>query len=281
MTLGAPTELTGKRFVLQNPDGGGVEYFSFLLYKPIETAATLGLQLLFPAQAWSGPLVYGLSITNIPRTNYVAIQNPNLVPVDVTMQTLYYRGSSSPIKGESSSQTIPGGAVWIGRSSVQLFSEGTINSSGPIRVLHLISQPGPYFIEALYPSPPMAIPNVEVTASPTSLSWQWQIGSPAPQDYPVEHESGYCFIVCGRFRRVLVSGCADPESLSLSAAGVSEPLRVGSGNLSGDDHGNPVWRLGSSHHDSSVAHSHDEPDASVQLSSREPELHRPVRRRAG
>ena len=57
----------------------------------------------FPAQAWSAPRWFSLSTTIIQRTNYVAIQNPNPAPVEVTTQIGNF---NSPIKPISTIETI-------------------------------------------------------------------------------------------------------------------------------------------------------------------------------
>ena len=226
VTLGAPTELTGKRFVLKNQDDESeVEFFSYLSYKPDETMSLFrGLELLFPAQAWSAPLQVNLASTNIPRTTYIAIQNPNIDPVEVL------------------GQTIPGGGLTTMGFPWQFGRVLSISSSGPIRVLDLIDQPTfpGYAFSPVYPSPPtppIVIPQTQVTANPASLSWEWQIESPAPPSRtlalttnPRERSSN----TRDCFRRLVVIGCLQPRFFL--AYHDRKPVGADSRQLSSDDH---------------------------------------------
>jgi hypothetical protein len=266
VTLEAPTELTAKRFVVQNADRSEVEHFSSLRYRP---DTDLSPHFLFPAQAWPAQRVANL---NDRRPIVVAIQNPNLSSVDVTIQTVVVTGGVR-VKGNAVNRTIPAGSSWVQRFNAGLNTIALINSSGPIQALQIQTQPLYYQLVRLYPSQ-IDFPPLQVTANPSALYWQWQIGSPVPPSKAIalstNPPSSACFNGLGR---TMVIG-----RRRLSSGGQRETVRVGSRNLSRDDHCDPGRRFGSTLDDSGFADRNRKPDASDHCVPRASELQRHIPR---
>jgi hypothetical protein len=174
VTLGAPTELTGKKVVMRNPDGARVAYFSFLQPSAVRLPPppTYDLQFLFPAQSWSTPIVanYGL------RGGVLALENPNLSPIDVELKTVSFGYVS-----KETTVTIPAGSVSVYDDGVVTsYASVVITSSRPIRAVALRTA-FPLFVVPVSPVATTYIPPpCDLGSTPDSLAWSWQIGSPSP-----------------------------------------------------------------------------------------------------
>ena len=172
VTLDAPTELTGKRFVVKNADGSEVEYFSSLPYRPDNIRSSY---FLFPAQAWSAQRVAGLNEGTQP---WLRSKTRTCPPSTFTIQRVIMTGGVA-IKPNAVTRTIPAGGSLTENFFGAINALILINSSGPIQALQILTQPLLYQLECLYPAQ-IDFPTLQVTANPSALSWQWQIGSPAP-----------------------------------------------------------------------------------------------------
>ena len=177
VTLGAPADLTGKRIVTKNPDGSEADTYAVLnsLY-PIALPASgfQGVQPLFPAQVWAGPLSAGFGYFG----GAVAIQNPNTTPV--TVRRVTYQNCCGPLEiADDETSTIPAGfwAAYRGNDD----SSMAITSSLPIQALQfgVCGSPssGP-----TCPAPvlPAYLATQALTSPTNAISWQWQSGSPPP-----------------------------------------------------------------------------------------------------
>jgi len=131
VTLDAAADLTGKRIVTKNPDGSEADTYSVLnsLYPIVQPPGGLqNLQPLFPAQAWTVPLLAGIGELG----GAVAIQNPNTVPVQVRRVT--YQNCCGPLAiADDETITIPAGywAIYGGNHD----SSMVITASLPIQAL--------------------------------------------------------------------------------------------------------------------------------------------------
>jgi uncharacterized protein (TIGR03437 family) len=118
LTLNAPADLTGKRFVVQNPDGAAVEYYSFLAPSPS------GYDI-FPLIASSRIPFESFHLH--PAGGGLHLQNPNPLAADLAVETVY--GPSFVI---DSTASIPGDSTMVYPMPDGLYS-GTITSSQPLR----------------------------------------------------------------------------------------------------------------------------------------------------
>jgi uncharacterized protein (TIGR03437 family) len=92
VTLAAPTEMSGKRVRLRNPDGAQVEYWAWLHYSPElfagspASACGIGCKLIFPLNAAAAASLGRPFASPHPAHGFeLALQNPNPVPVEVTI----------------------------------------------------------------------------------------------------------------------------------------------------------------------------------------------------
>jgi hypothetical protein len=184
ITLAGPTMLTGKKLSLRNADGAPVQYYFSQSGFPF-SAAPAWLPSTFvpvtPVQvspAWSGPGGFGLSGEQHVG---ILIQNPNIVPVDVTFAGI---GMRSIVLGRTT-RTLEGGQAAV-FDPVEIASSSfstRISASGPIRVTRLDfdSLRGVSSSAAAPSLPPVS----EVGVSPRQLIWEWQVGTLIPEPKPL------------------------------------------------------------------------------------------------
>jgi len=174
--LGAPAELNGKKLVLRDsadPDPVGSEVTFFSSMQPTGFQGQTyyqGVTLLpiFPLQTLSGTVTDGGSYSG----DQLAIQNPNLVPVDVTIEL---NNSFGPLGNPKSKVTIPAGGVFFTfvPSVLTFFA---LTPSAPIQAIRIpINAQQAIPVRPLYYLPP------QVTVDPPVLSFTWQIGTPFPE----------------------------------------------------------------------------------------------------
>lgn len=120
VTLSAPTELTGKKFILPNPNGSTLEHFSYLA----------GAGYLFPPIALSGQYMLGFGA----HLQGFGMENPNLTPVDILEQFSNQLDPPGTITSEQSF-TLAGNSSSI--NGAGNFTTVGLIASGPISVLQL------------------------------------------------------------------------------------------------------------------------------------------------
>ena len=120
-----------------------------------------------------------------------AMLNPNLTPVTITFEAFDEPGAQPPQFLYVETITIPPGQLYLLDATLmvahlQFFGELWITSSAPIRFLNVFSSPdaGATGVSVSLPSQTLdPAPPIQLTlpASPTSVSWSWQVGTPAPR----------------------------------------------------------------------------------------------------
>jgi hypothetical protein len=96
LTLGAATQLTGKKLQVINPDGSQDTYFSYMRGVVVGQSARplLGITIpMFSTQAYKQVVFNTFSAASTNRFNALAIQNPNPSPTDVTIELFTSAGS--------------------------------------------------------------------------------------------------------------------------------------------------------------------------------------------
>jgi len=140
-TLSAPADLTGKRVVLSNRDGGKVEFFSALhvnFIKRPSDGPLATIQPIFPLQTYAS----GSIPNSFGETSVIALENQNLAPVIVNLETATFHSAGvftrTPI-------TLPPGGVYIQDANIggDLATVGSIIPSAPIRMLQIDASSAP------------------------------------------------------------------------------------------------------------------------------------------
>ncbi len=150
VSLEAPAELTGKRFIIRNSDGETKEYFAFLPGSIARTPEPGSQTLLFPVRASSTPLsVYPEG--PIQRRTVVFVQNPNLTAVDLKSELLYGEAVFS-----ESTVTLPiGGTARFDYPLNQYKAWARISPSGPIRAIRYTPDPVAHWQLLAVSTPPL------------------------------------------------------------------------------------------------------------------------------
>jgi len=116
LVLAAPTDMTGKKIQVVNPDGSQDTYFSYLRGVPLGQSNRPLLASavpIFSSLTHSQAVFAASSFASASQFSGVAVQNPNLEPAAVTF-TLF---SSSDVALGSSTVVIPGGYRMMRESS--------------------------------------------------------------------------------------------------------------------------------------------------------------------
>ena len=143
LTLGGAADLTGKRVVLRNPDGGQIEYFSATSSVPDKAPANLAsIQPVLSMQTWTSA---GVQFTM--RGGSMALQNPNPTAVDVILQS---QNSLSPLDSQTT-VTVPPGALVVYSNGGGVETGFLAFASLPVRMLGL-GFPSPN--AGIYPATP-------------------------------------------------------------------------------------------------------------------------------
>jgi IPT/TIG domain len=179
LILGGPTELTGKRISITNPDGSEVDAFAFIAAAPVSAPGTEadGVVPILPTETYTDAQVAGAA--------FIVIHNPSEAAVQVVVDKIDAVGefdSEQPF-------TIPaGGSLLVPSPATDIRVGGAVViASGPVQIVQL-NQAG----TQLAASAPLAIvvaPLEIDTATPgssNSLSWVWQAGGAAPQTQTIE-----------------------------------------------------------------------------------------------
>ena len=180
LTLRGPTELTGKRVRVGNPDGSEVDAFPFIPGVPVNNAGAPldGAIPILPLQTYTGASFF--VPPGAPSAGGTAIRNPNPVAVNLVFDTTNAVGYFT----SEQSLTVPAGA------SVFYLSNGAggpggdilVLSSAPVQMVQiemaaLANAPAVFPPYAFTPQP------LQILADPLALSWVWQQGTapPSPQ----------------------------------------------------------------------------------------------------
>src|SRR5579863_5954487 len=217
LTLGGAADLAGKEVVLTNPNGSQIEFFSSIPSVPTQTPAADAIyQPLLSMQTWTSATV-GFS-----QNGAIVLQNPNPVPVNVTLQSL---GQAAPLAGEVT-VTIPPGALQPFYSGAPGLGSGpnfgfNAFSTLPIHIVGLafptngaMVQVGGESVAAVTPvdASPTAAPLQQVVATPAAVLFNWQVGAAAPA--PASVSLNFAGALAGSQLQVAVTGPSAPFSVN-------------------------------------------------------------------
>ena len=189
LTLGAPTELTGKHFGLTNIDGSRIDFYSALPSAPSNSQDPLpGLYAILPLNTIAA-VTFGDDLLMQPLiTEGFALLNQNLIPTVVEFEAVDLLGGKVTLQ---ETITIPPSTLYFLNSTRLIHPAGSfantlwITASAPIRMLNYRrndrqGRPGTpevhsFTFPATTPPPPIQLP-----VSPMFVSLSGQIGtSPA------------------------------------------------------------------------------------------------------
>jgi uncharacterized protein (TIGR03437 family) len=184
VTLAGPTEMTGKRVVLQNPDASSVAYFASLGGLAPSTWLVPGpAYSLFPNAQPTFPLEAQLTgIVNAPGDSpgsAMGLQNPTSTPIAVTLSQFALSSLDS-----TSTVTIPpyGAALY----SLPGVDSVVVSAKNPLRMMQIVSVK-PYFPSETNPAPwlspvgPAPIQRIGIGGPGPSFTWQIGTAPPPPQ----------------------------------------------------------------------------------------------------
>jgi uncharacterized protein (TIGR03437 family) len=185
LTLGAPQEMTGKHLRLRNSSGEQVDYFLSLPSAPSDWQSPIYPLLpltTFQTVQWYTPTAHPTAL------EYLALLNPNLVPVTVTFFGVSLDSTYFP-PAILKTIVVPPGELYFPDAfrigGPQLY----MTASAPIRLLTYTS----YFESSATSRQESTFPPIVVTSLPDSvfferaaglspgpITWNWQIGSFPP-----------------------------------------------------------------------------------------------------
>ncbi len=192
LTLGGPTELTGKRIGVTNPDGSEVDTFAFAPAAPVSSPGTPldGTIPILPLQEYTA--IYATGNT------FVSIRNPNATAVQLVLDTISPNGI---FQNEQPFTISMGGSLLLQTPNPQAPTAMMI-ASAPVQIVQLTevysTTSGTYQLSASAPSEAV-VRRLQVAATtqdtplnagapdaPSSLSWAWQTGTSAPEAKTIE-----------------------------------------------------------------------------------------------
>jgi len=248
LTLGGATELTGKHFHVVDSTGAGMDYYSALPSAPADPGqgfTTLpGVMPILPMTTYTNSEMSDPFVSHGGAWGF-AMLNPNLTPVTITFEAV---GQAPPGQPPQflyiDTIAIPAGQLYLldGTSMLEVLElQGNlwITSSAPIRFLNIFNSPDagvtgvsvylPY--PTLTPEPPV---QVSLPASPTSVSWSWQVGTPAPTPATVALLGSLAFTTSvsttgGQWLSVSAVTNGSSSTLTLTL----DPSKLGAGTYSG------------------------------------------------
>jgi uncharacterized protein (TIGR03437 family) len=180
MTLGGPTELTGKRIRVVNPDASEVDVFPFVPGVPVSAPGEQldGVLPILPLQKYTSA-VFGVGGSFNSR--WMAIRNPNPVAVNLLLDTTNVVGYFT---GERSLTIPAGGSLFDHSSGFGNPARGNILvlASAPVQIVQLGEGLIGSSAYLLFASPVSAftVPPLQTLADPLALSWVGQKGTVTP-----------------------------------------------------------------------------------------------------
>jgi hypothetical protein len=198
-TLGAPTEMTGKHVRIRNTAGEQVDYYSSLPSTPSNSVLPVsGLHALVPLRTYTTVTVSNILIDH-GGIVALALLNQNLTPVTVLLEGVGGLGSSTSVLSTEQTITVPPGNLYFVDLDSLLASASQlwVTASAPVRMLQyqeVSANPAQFFppTPASGSLPPLTF---TLPLSPSSVSWQWQTGTPALQPAAVNVYGGFGFTV--------------------------------------------------------------------------------------
>jgi len=193
LTLGGPTELTGKRIRVANPDGSEVDAFAFMPGVPVSGAGDVldGVLPILPLQTYTAAAFF---IGGSESGGGMAIRNPNPVVVEILLD---YTDAVGFFNGERS-LTIPAGGSLFDFSKVFGSQGGMILviASAPVQIVQLTEGetfvPSSAYTLSASALSASTVPPRQVIATTQdqsgALSWVWQKGTAVPQAQSVSLE---------------------------------------------------------------------------------------------
>jgi len=173
LILGGPTELTGKRISITNPDASEVDAFAFVPAAAVSLPGTGTPTVpILPTETYTAAQILGAA--------FISIQNPTAAAVQVVLDKIDTLGE---FDGEQPFTVPAGGSLLIPSPATDLRSgSALVIASAPVQIIQ-VNQVGNQ-LAASAPNPIVVGP-LEVGAttpdSLNSLSWVWQAGSTVPQ----------------------------------------------------------------------------------------------------
>ncbi len=220
VTLGAPTDLTGRRVLVRNPDGAQADFYPALARKFYDARHLWSgeVQPIFPQQTYVqgalGPYPGG------------AIQNPTLAPMPIDFVVRYVRsGGGSTLR---STGTLEPGEVFLYLAGPQLgYTTVGVSSGAPVRMMLLDpvatgEGPGPLSVSWDGPNPacfhrgdvkPMDTPCWLAAAGGALLKSHVKVGwsAPVPFDVAPRVEGGQWLTLSTEKARACASAPCDPQ----------------------------------------------------------------------
>lgn len=191
VTLGAPTEMTGKHVHVTNLPYTNADYFASLpsaaAAMPDGFAGLPGVEALVPLAPLSTATLGDNTIEQPFVSDGLALLNPNLTPVTVVLQGVAQdAGMPYPTVLEQS-VTIPRSTLFFFDAtrfvSATTFEQLWIIASAPIRMLEYVDNarpPSPSIGVTLPAAATSAPPPLQVVVSGGPVNLSWQIGTPLP-----------------------------------------------------------------------------------------------------
>jgi uncharacterized protein (TIGR03437 family) len=229
VTLGGAADLMGKQVIVTNSNGSQIAFFSSIPSLPSQSPAADAIyQPLLSMQTWTSATV-GFS-----QNGAIVLQNPNPVPVSVTLQSL---GQAAPLAGEVTI-TIPPGVLqpfYTGAPGLGSGPDFGFNafSTLPIHIVGLafptngaVVKVGSESVPAVAPVTPSPTtpPLQQVTATPAAVSFNWQVGAAAPA--PVNVSLNFAGMLQGSTLHVSVFGPGVTSPFSVTATQVTLPATI-------------------------------------------------------
>lgn len=183
VTLGAPTEMTGKHVRVANATGAAVDYYAALPSAADNPPSKFASIHAIMASATYGAVTVSNSSSDRPGTHAIALLNQNLTPVNVLLQL------ENVLVGPSFQETIsiPAGALyWIDidaapASPPPYVNQWWVTPSAPIRMVQYSRFVAYTVIESVSPPPPaISGPPPLQVQPPAPIFFRWQIGTALP-----------------------------------------------------------------------------------------------------
>jgi hypothetical protein len=182
LILGGPTELTGKRITVMNPDGSEVDAFAFAPAAPVSAPGIIPLDgsiPILPLQTYTAAYIAG--------TSFVLVRNPGAGAVQLVEDSFALNEL-----GSEHAFAIPAGGSLLLQSQDIRVGQTLLIASTPVQMVQLITfSPTSSAYQFLGSVPiavgvtPLQVNEFEQSQS-NSVSWVWQMGTDAPQAQTID-----------------------------------------------------------------------------------------------